>query len=1405
LKVKSTTLLSMSADESALCGLSVCDEFVLVVDNQCDTTGGGGGGGGGGGVGIPPTAAANFDTYRTNVGLQDNNNDRSADSNSPANSPQIRRDRFLPGDTLRHELKLAMLTGSLSELNFRLFDESWASDFGIDGGDPYEISAGKLLFANYDTLEFVAARLIIRTAAGAEYECPVANPNIKSDQHYIQVAQPNIRPAQVYDEMSTMFHQFELNLPTLAASGCLPAGYTLPVGDSLIFQADFKFTQNFTPFSQNQPPLINFRSTVCGLDKVYAWKLEGCTEKPMSQYSGYLEQVVPNAQRIEPCATSTELSPFYYAIRIARENLFPYEIRPLSTVLGYSYSLPTAVELVDSRLQFLRLQENTPLFGNTALTPTYSGDSIRLDLSTFFANPLDEGYEFQISTRFDTTCGYSGTQFGRTNLLMRYANMCFHNPVLANYFIANPNGYQNGSPDLQIFPEDDVLYLPTNNVELDFFLRNNSPLNAPNAWVSIVADGNLEDIEILALPSGTPLPQIAGVWQLGDLPAFGQPYLRLRAKNRACRPVDITIRFGWDCGQVTSTLASTCGSFSRQIELRPQPPEMELVVLAQPESVPLCAPSGYFTFEIYNANEGSAYDVLASVKLPVGLSIQPGSAQVSYPAGSAYINLPNPTVLPGNIYQWMPGEVSATLAANGLTSVDSDPQNALRIRFRVLAACGFVANAQPIYGAEAIQSCGISSNVLRKPGDPVGLDGVEPSYAATVNLAFSSTPSTVGCGQTAALTATISLTQIPMPGDSIYILLPTGTSFVSGSYQPIANAPIGPPQQFGQTLQLPLPASLLPGATLSFNFSVRYDDPAGCADKSVILQAREQAQAFCQSSNSFCDVYIATGEAILNLNAQNPDLQLSNFELQTQNSQTTFTANLQNAGTVPATNPLVQLYQDLNGNGQIDPNDPLLTTVSLTTVLAPNATKVISGVLNLPASALCQLIARIPAAENCACADRIFPFGGNQIVTRSIGLCGLQTTNVGTENVPGNTYSWMPTPGLSCTDCAQATYTPGPDVQPNDVITLIQLEGTGNCVIERRYEIQFGGSIGIETPNQTVCKGQTVTLEATPGGTYQWSGPGVTQGVATQVLQPQFTAVYRVTVTFSGGCTGTGSAVVTVLQNSNVDLGTLTTCEGNPVSIFGTLTDEPGTYTQTLVKFNGCDSILTLRLVVTPTQTNETRALCLGDSTMVFDSLFTQSGVLCREFQSSTNCDSTHCITVQTIDAPALPPQDSSFIISENEEVTLDVPDDFNTYNWTPSAGLSCSNCADPVASPDTSTTFLLVVTDVNGCEGSAEYRVVVYPPCEGGRLKIPNAFTPNGDNNNDKFVVVPYEGFEVVRSLTIYSRWGEKIYVGGGAAAAWDGTIRGKPAPADVYVWLLEVACDSASAVRKGEVTLLR
>ncbi|HNS42664.1 MAG TPA: PKD domain-containing protein, partial [Taishania sp.] len=62
------------------------------------------------------------------------------------------------------------------------------------------------------------------------------------------------------------------------------------------------------------------------------------------------------------------------------------------------------------------------------------------------------------------------------------------------------------------------------------------------------------------------------------------------------------------------------------------------------------------------------------------------------------------------------------------------------------------------------------------------------------------------------------------------------------------------------------------------------------------------------------------------------------------------------------------------------------------------------------------------------------------------------------------------------------------------------------------------------------------------------------------------------------------------------------------------------------------------------------------------------------------------------------------------------------TYAWTPSAGLSCDDCASPIATPSSTTTYHLTITDSDGCSSSDDVTVVVNP--------LPNSGFTFSNNN---------------------------------------------------------------------------
>ena len=158
-------------------------------------------------------------------------------------------------------------------------------------------------------------------------------------------------------------------------------------------------------------------------------------------------------------------------------------------------------------------------------------------------------------------------------------------------------------------------------------------------------------------------------------------------------------------------------------------------------------------------------------------------------------------------------------------------------------------------------------------------------------------------------------------------------------------------------------------------------------------------------------------------------------------------------------------------------------------------------------------------------------------------------------------------------------------------------------------------------------------------------------------------------------------------------------------------------------------------------------------------------------------------------------------------EVTVNSGDSLS-YVWTPLEGLSCEFCPEPVAQPFDNTTYMVNVTDPYGCTAFDEITLTVD---KSRNIFIPNAFTPNGDNINDVFMVYSGHGVSQITRMIVYDRWGELVFEGknfqpNDPAFGWDGTFRGQPLNPAVFVYYVEVEfVDGVRIPYKGDVTLIR
>jgi gliding motility-associated-like protein len=176
---------------------------------------------------------------------------------------------------------------------------------------------------------------------------------------------------------------------------------------------------------------------------------------------------------------------------------------------------------------------------------------------------------------------------------------------------------------------------------------------------------------------------------------------------------------------------------------------------------------------------------------------------------------------------------------------------------------------------------------------------------------------------------------------------------------------------------------------------------------------------------------------------------------------------------------------------------------------------------------------------------------------------------------------------------------------------------------------------------------------------------------------------------------------------------------------------------------------------------------------------------------------------------------EESFTIQKGMSVFLSpqlegVDPDEVLFSWSPSNGLSCSNCKDPQATPSVSTVYTVTAVLPDGCIIRANTEVIVETDQV---LYIPTAFSPNNDGNNDFFTVYVTEEVALIHGMWIYDRWGSLIFhvqncepIDFSSSCRWDGRYKGRELPSQNFMAVISIETISGEkSVFSSDFMLIR
>lgn len=176
-------------------------------------------------------------------------------------------------------------------------------------------------------------------------------------------------------------------------------------------------------------------------------------------------------------------------------------------------------------------------------------------------------------------------------------------------------------------------------------------------------------------------------------------------------------------------------------------------------------------------------------------------------------------------------------------------------------------------------------------------------------------------------------------------------------------------------------------------------------------------------------------------------------------------------------------------------------------------------------------------------------------------------------------------------------------------------------------------------------------------------------------------------------------------------------------------------------------------------------------------------------------CNSLPGYCVPTI----IPPPDIVFSHEDdlNDVSFTDQTNGAAQWSWSFGDGGS-SNSQNPLHTyPGTGTyTVVLSVANAAGCRSVAVQLIEIMD-----EIVVPNVITPNGDGINDLFKIKAYglKSYE----LTIWNRWGTKVFTTTNALDYWDGKLNGNPVPDGVYFYILNVTRSTKQVEFHGNVSV--
>lgn len=418
-------------------------------------------------------------------------------------------------------------------------------------------------------------------------------------------------------------------------------------------------------------------------------------------------------------------------------------------------------------------------------------------------------------------------------------------------------------------------------------------------------------------------------------------------------------------------------------------------------------------------------------------------------------------------------------------------------------------------------------------------------------------------------------------------------------------------------------------------------------------------------------------------------------------------------------------------------------------------------------------------------------------VTFNVAQVSTDTTNGGS----GVTYEWLVS-GSPTVVSTSPTFT-STTLKDNDVVTVRYISSL-RCLINDEKVATNQLTMKVNTPTVAISGIYTFCSDDNAGVlTASDNGSGTDAGTGTG---PTYTWT---TSSGAGPITGT-TLSQSLLKTGDVVTVTLTpgyTCNGTPaqdtktiviypkpVAVLSVLKPEICPGEVTTLTSGGGDA-----LIPSTYAWYKDNALISGNGPTVSVGEAGTYKVKVTNVLANCSSEATQGVLVQEVLVNAGP--DKSMY--QGEATILEAFSNGNySYSWLPVSNLSDPTALQPVAKPMENTLYTITATSALGCSASDEVIVRVFVP-----IRVPNAFSPNGDGKNDNWQIDGLEKYPNTK-VKVFNRWGSSIYSDNtGYQVPWDGTHNGSQLASGTYYYVIELkgSPDNTDGELSGSLTIVK